>query len=76
MTISLRRHHAASTSAHTWNVRQFHQPFNAFLIHAKPYVTKLSLHTVASIGSIAHDVNLANMFRHDSSLDAALTGGT
>jgi hypothetical protein len=59
------------------NATQFglaHQPFNSLVIDTQTHVAQLSLHTGTPVGAIAHNVDLPNALRHDSVVDAALTG--
>ena len=70
----MRSHHIAPSLAHATQFGLAHQPFNSIVINTQPHVEQLSLHTDTPLGPIAHHMDLPNAFRHDSVVDAALTG--
>ncbi len=74
LRVSVRGHHKAPSPAHATQFGLAHQPFNSLVIDTQTHVAQLSLHTGTPVGAIAHNVDLSNALRHDSVIDAALTG--
>jgi hypothetical protein len=64
------RHNIPPTPTHALEVRQLHQPLNAFVIHTQPHVAQLRVHTGSSVGVLAHGMNGANALSHDALIDA------